>query len=276
MEIRFVKMNPTQNMTILVESEIPRERQPGVAAALMDYSSVYAEQVGFIEAPEDGAAWARLQMAGGEFCGNATMSLAALLAMDRGMRPGERRIIPLEVSGAEGLLQCGVEVCDSYVRATVEMPPPLRIERQILDVEGRKVPVEAVCLSGITHAVVPVDEQSADWARFAEQAVRRRPDWVRDDAMGILLYDEARCRIDPLVAVYATGTTVWERGCGSGTAALGAWLAHSGRAPVSADVAQPGGTITVRADWRENRVSGISITGNVRLAARGTAYIEPQ
>ena len=83
MEIKFVKINPTQNMTILVESPISRKDQPTIASQLMNYDSVFAEQVGFIEAPlfyPD--SWARIQMMGGEFCGNATLSLAALLSID--------------------------------------------------------------------------------------------------------------------------------------------------------------------------------------------------
>lgn len=272
MQVQFVKMSPTQNMTILVESAVSRDRQPAVAAALMAYDSVYAEQAGFVETPQNPAARARLQMAGGEFCGNATMSLAALIAWDGGMKPGERGEIPLEVSGMDGILPCGVEMCGDFVRATVQMPSPLRIARHSVAALGREIPVAAVGFSGITHIVVPIGAVAGDWTGFAEQLVDEPPAWVEDDAMGVMLYREGESRIDPLVCVRAAGTTVWERGCGSGTAALGAWLAHRERRAVRAEIRQPGGVITVDAQWSGERVEGISITGEVRLAARGTAY----
>ncbi|MEY8740110.1 hypothetical protein AB9M62_11345 [Bacillales bacterium AN1005] len=48
-EIEFIKFNPTQNMTILVQTNHPAESYPHIASQLMSYEHVYAEQVGFIE-----------------------------------------------------------------------------------------------------------------------------------------------------------------------------------------------------------------------------------
>ena len=71
MKVEFVKLSPTQNMTILVKTPVERENHLEVATKLMDYASVGAEQVGFIE---NGQGTIRLQMMAGEFCGNATRS----------------------------------------------------------------------------------------------------------------------------------------------------------------------------------------------------------
>ena len=46
MKLRFTKLNPTQNMTIIVDTTVPREAHGKTAAALMDYAGVFAEQVG--------------------------------------------------------------------------------------------------------------------------------------------------------------------------------------------------------------------------------------
>ena len=108
MELKFVKLNPTQNMTLLVESPLRREDYAKVADSIMAYESVYAEQVGFIERPGSGSkAVARLQMAGGEFCGNAAMSLAAYVAwLDKKEKfLSGARIIPLEVSGSDEVIE---------------------------------------------------------------------------------------------------------------------------------------------------------------------------
>lgn len=79
MELQFVKVSPNENMTLLIESPVPRSQHLAVAKALIAYGSVYAEQAGYIEEPENKAACARLQMMAGEFCGNATLSLGAYL-----------------------------------------------------------------------------------------------------------------------------------------------------------------------------------------------------
>ena len=40
MEIAFTKCSPTQNVTILVESAVPRPEQPAAAARLLAYDNV--------------------------------------------------------------------------------------------------------------------------------------------------------------------------------------------------------------------------------------------
>ncbi|MDR3338169.1 MAG: hypothetical protein LBT16_13305 [Treponema sp.] len=54
MEMQFVKLNPTENMTIPVESPLERSNYPDITARLMACGSVYAEQTGFIEPPYAG------------------------------------------------------------------------------------------------------------------------------------------------------------------------------------------------------------------------------
>ena len=51
MKYEFIKTSPTGNMTVLVRTPVPRGEQPAVAASLMDYESVNAEQAGFLEPP---------------------------------------------------------------------------------------------------------------------------------------------------------------------------------------------------------------------------------
>ena len=102
------------------------------------------------------------------------------------------------------------------------------------------------------------------------------PRWCRQlksDALGILLTNRDLNRIRPLVYVRETDSSVWERGCGSGTAALGAYLASEAGRDVQASVSQPGGVISVKAKW-DGSVTGIEITGRVQIAAIGEAFIE--
>ena len=76
MELDYVLMDPTGNVTALVRTPAPAERQPELARILMD-AEPSAEQAGFLSSGGDGADVA-LRMAGGEFCGNAAMCAGAL------------------------------------------------------------------------------------------------------------------------------------------------------------------------------------------------------
>ena len=77
-DITYTLMDPTQNYTILVETPVPEALQPETASKLMEKEPC-SEQVGFLSKRED--CDIVLRMAGGEFCGNATMSTAAFCDM---------------------------------------------------------------------------------------------------------------------------------------------------------------------------------------------------
>lgn len=276
MEVKFVKMNPARNMTILVESPVPENRREKVAGELMDYGGVYAEQVGYILKPADPSAWAGLRMMGGEFCGNAVMSLAALLAIDEKLPKGVERVIPVECSGAEGPVMVTVRPDDISAECSLEMPRPKSVVIKTMKTEGRpgECPAAVVDLDGITHFVAPEEAVRGDKRRWAEKAVKIWAEECRSKAVGLILHRRKDNSITPLVYVKDTGSLVWEQGCGSGSAAVGAVLAHEARGPVEVRVLQPGGVIAVRADFRDGKASDIVIATRVRLAARGVAYVD--
>jgi diaminopimelate epimerase len=270
MEIEFVKTSPTQNMTILVKTPVGRSSQVETANSLMSYESVHAEQVGFIEKPENPSAWARLRMAGGEFCANAAMSLAAYLARQK----GGALAVSLEVSGSDGLLECFVrpQEGNAYL-ATLAMPPPEWIGPVTLPVRGEETTLSAVRLPGITHVIVPAGAFGGNWRAAAENSVEEWAARIDSPAFGIVFFDEKTCRIDPLVYVKGSGGAVWERGCGSGSASAGAYMAYTAGRGLSIDVSQPGGVITVEAEYLGGAVTGLRVTGTVKIAAEGIAYI---
>jgi diaminopimelate epimerase len=279
MEIKFAKMNPTENMTILVESPLPREKYGETAAMLMAYGSLFAEQVGYIEKPASALARSRLHMMGGEFCGNAAMSTAALIAFDDGVTGGKKTTIPLEVSGAEGILCCEVCPCideEKTALVSVGMPPVTGIEKHIFQFEGVAFETTAVKTQGITHLLLNTEtDAQKPWRSIAERAIILWNEEMKADALGIMLFKKTGTGyiMDPLVYVEGSKSLTWERGCGSGTAAMGAYLAWNNKSPVSVNIGQPGGGITVDADYAEQSFGKIAIRGKVKLAARGTAYI---
>ncbi|MCR5829626.1 MAG: hypothetical protein K6F93_04650, partial [Lachnospiraceae bacterium] len=167
MILKYYVLDPTGNITILAEGNVPAEERGAVAAKLMEKEPA-AEQVGFISygqarvdrtdaghaAGEEnrgaGHADITLQMAGGEFCGNATMS-AAVLAVHLGKvrdesaanreekgtcanreekgicADGENSYnVNVLASGAEGIRRVHVEAKeDGSYMGTVDMPEPI-------------------------------------------------------------------------------------------------------------------------------------------------------
>lgn len=268
MKVQFAKMNPTENMTILVRSPLPRTLHRVVAERLMAYESVGGEQVGFIEPPSTPAARAHLQMMGGEFCGNASMSLAALMAYEEGAPEGKDMLYPLEVSGAAQTVWCRIRRNGDGFEGEVSMPLPMAIEDFAL-LPGLRVPL--VRFEGIAHAIVPMDRLSQ------AEILREIPRWCESagaDAFGAMLLDAQQRAMRPLVYVRDTGSCVWERGCGSGTAAVGCWMAAQAGRDLEITLSQPGGAMDAIVQWAGDRPADVKIRGRVKLVAVGEAFVD--
>ena len=272
MELRFIKASPTENMTLLIQTPVPREEQLAVAEQLIAYGSVYAEQAGYIETPEDARAEKRLQMMAGEFCGNASLSLAAWLAKEKGLAVGESTEILLEVSGAAELVCCEIRAEEKGYYGRVQMPLPEKIEERDFSLCGKQYRFPVVVFEGITHIIVPAAEWGDDGVMLAEQAAK---EWKQDlpEVFGILLYDAEKESLKPLVAV-GESSLIWERGCGSGTCAIGAYLAQMAGRSIAASLKQPGGVMGVEAIFENEKTEKLYITGKVSIVAEGTAYLD--
>lgn len=274
MEIAFIKTNPTQNMTILVKTPIPRERQLALAERLIAYDSIHAEQAGYIEEPQNPLAVKRLQMMAGEFCGNASLSLAAWLAQEEGLAEGETREYLLEVSGAERLVQCAVTRNKCGFSGRVEMPLPKKIEERVFYMDGQEHRFVTVLFAGIAHIIVPAGLWKEKTKNKAEAAVKL---WAEElpevSAVGILLLDEEKDELHPLV--YVKGVSlIWEHGCGSGTSAVGAYLAWRTKGNAAVGLQQPGGKMRAEAAYEDGKIVALHIEGNVSIVAEGTAFLE--
>ena len=261
-EYRYVKLDPTGNLTDLVLSKTDPADEPSITARLMQD----CEQVAYLEKPRQGGR-ARIRLMGGEFCGNAAMAAACYLAREA-VKPGEETTIPLEVSGAEGVLPCRVKALEDGYEGTVPMPRVISIRRETW--EG--LSLTAVRMEGILHMIC--EEPLASDAE-AERLLREIAGQVPDEAVGLIQWKkEASAEADagfvrgemrPLVYVRGSGTTVWETGCGSGSAAVGALEAYRGNGTVRTAVRQPGGVICAEAAAQDGEIKNISITGRVKI-----------
>ena len=256
--IRYVLLDPTGNLTCLVTDPVKEEDRAGVTTALMDR----CEQVGYLMPPRDPRAAVRLQMMGGEFCGNASMATAAYLAERDGAVTGDEREIPLEVSGAEGLVTCRVRRTEDGWDGSAEMPLPLGTEDAVI--RGKKL--TAVRMPGMTHLILDGETDAAE----AEAVLREAAEIFDDPALGLLQWREAGGRMTPLVWVRGSGTTVWENACGSGTAALACRKSLAEKRSAAVSAAQPGGVLRAEAEYRDGGIRRVILHGHVRIGETGT------
>ena len=241
-QLRYALMDPSGNRTILVETPVPQASQPAAAAQLMALEPT-AEQVGFWSDSEG----VTLRMAGGEFCGNGTMSAAVLYALRGGMLQGE---VLVRASGAPRPVSAAVLArTDGTWQGIVQMPPPYSVTEMLLP-DRRRLPV--VAFQGISHVIL---EQSLP-RETAEALARRWCGYLGADALGLMFWNREEDRLSPLVYVPAADTMFWESACGSGSTAIGAWLASERDEPVEISLKQPGGVLTVTASPKKSFLMG--------------------
>jgi diaminopimelate epimerase len=276
MQLDYIIYDPTHNITALVTSPVPRPLQAPAAADLMRQNPS-VEQVGFLEPSQDhDAARLHLQMMGGEFCGNAAMSAVSYLAEQDNLPTGMRAEYLLEVSGVCHTVACEVKNTGDGFLGTVSMPLPQVFGTATLPCQknGSALKVPAVWFPGIAHCIVPAANLTREQAereiypKFEELCAS-----MHVDACGILLFDRQQAFFEPYVYVSATHSAVWESGCGSGSAAIGALLAHRRGSSVSIALRQPGGVIHVRATIENHRMQSLTITGMVRRTCQNSAEL---
>lgn len=277
MELRYIKVNPSGNTTILVADSLPRDKYADVSIKLMADTNLCAEQVGFVEKPENPAAAARLQMMGGEFCGNASRSFAAWIALGglEGYKlknfSEEEKEVTIEISGHEGILTAKVQNggSDHACIAEIEMPLPEEIRHGNNDLMGE---YSIVIFEGITHVILwgkPASEEYIDIVSnfLADQG-------LDNDCFGIEFYDETTASMIPVVYVGAVGSLVWESSCGSGSVAVAAAIVHKqNRSIEHMQIRQPGGDLFVSVDW-DCGIKAARLSGDIIITAAGTAYID--
>jgi diaminopimelate epimerase len=291
MELNFVKMNPAGNTTIFIFDQLSHSIHGKVAQYLMKSDCLCADQVAFIEKPESPSATARLQMMGGEFCGNALRALAALLFL-KGYpniyKPGEIEtdfsdnrcdyaIVPLEISSYNGIIKVEVKVIDGINRifwSKAPVPVPLKINKVNFDLVCLKLTEEGTVVEfpGITHVVFK-DMAPEKKIAFDVQKQLRVMD-AGTDALGIMFYQSNQETMTPLVYVRASDSLVWEGSCGSGSVAVAAAIAMDKKENIRClKLKQPGGEIEVDIDYIDEKINKAIIQGLVSFVSEGKVYL---
>ncbi|MDR1971447.1 MAG: hypothetical protein LBQ46_05950 [Treponema sp.] len=266
MKLDIVRADPAGNITIFVLNRIDDPLlRVRAAKALLAEPSLGAEQVGFVVPPAGpGALW-RLDMMGGEFCGNAARSFGLYAARELGLKG--KLSIPVSVSGTDRPVTVTADVEAFWAEAEIPLPRGF----DTLVHEGRPYPV--YFFEGITHVIAqdvnPGRDLVGNLLELAKKKIPERGGEHALDAFGVMFYEKRRCFIRPVVYVAAADSLVFESSCGSGTAALILALAGNlndgeGRWEVS----QPGGLIEGRVKKEAGEIKALSIGGPVALDSR--------
>lgn len=261
-DLKITMADPAGNRTAFVEGSVSGEQFASIGAILLKDPQLRAEQVGFACPSEPGAA-GRLEMMGGEFCGNAARSFGMWLGLKSGKAAGDT--VPIEISGSRTILDVLIEENG----ASVSMPLPLEmIEISVPEIPGQGDPspensgfvhYPAVVFEGITHVILEYVEPSEALAHSVIQEAARKTD--AEAAGAIFIRGD---HMTPAVWVRATDSFIWESSCGSGTLAAAVWLGRSMKAGTfSCELTQPGGVLKAEVDHEDNSITGARIGGPV-------------
>lgn len=251
-EYTVAVLDPAGNVTAIVCSDVPAAERARVAAQILRLPELGIEQVAFLTAPRSGGE-IRLEMMGGEFCGNALRCAGFYQALRNGAQG--KSCVFAEISGADGVQPVMADTAEGT--ASTVMPLPLSVQPAgWADVQAARV-----TFAGITHFVI-------DCAQPDETLVQRAIDAAPEaSAVGAIFLDRAHGSIKPVVFVRETASCVAENSCASGSVATAVVLtADFADGITEIGIGQPGGTLEVGVQRTDGAVTGLSIGGAVRLA----------
>lgn len=196
------------------------------------------EQAGFIVLSQG-----HFEMAGGEFCGNASRAAAVLFSELRNARD-----VSFTVSGFKGVVHATVDKRADGKYSVYCRFPGMSVDVRPAKSRGRTVDV--VDLGGIVHVVIE-DKFPAQQDTYQEIHHRLTEELnLRErDAVGVVWVErkDDSVEIHPVVWVRSVDTFFYESSCGSGAIAACAVTGVS-------DIVQPTGKI-IRAEINDDLVS---------------------
>lgn len=271
----FTKIYPAGNMTALVKTRLPRRFHGQIARQIMKEDKS-VEQVGFIEPARNPRALARLQMMGGEFCGNATRSLAMCLFNElRTQCNIIKRKFSLEVSGMDKLIEVSIQENNS-----VQISLPVNHYNDELFRTCKNGTL--VRLDGIQHFVSNLPR----YVTINQELLKLRGYYELKNeglfkynvpAIGTIFLQriEGGIKIYPLIYVHDTKTFIFESGCASGTLAAGLIEAKlMGDGVHTMNVLQPSGLfLTTTITQKTGRFQSAFLSGMVEIKESSYANV---
>ena len=193
----------------------------------------------------------RLEMMGGEFCGNAARSFGRYIAKKKHCKEAV-----IEISGSKKPMTIAVQE-NGWAKAYMPLPQELRT----LTAGDAHYPM--VCLDGISHVIVENETPKEEQINKILQAVQKDSN---PEAAGVLYLNRKSGSMVPIVWVRELDSLVWENSCGSGSVAAATFLTRD-KADGSYRMLlhQPKGDIEVELLKEWGKISSVSINGLVRI-----------
>lgn len=248
-------LNPGGNKTAIVMDEnYTKEQKKEINDRILKENSD-VEQVGFISKEEK-----KLQMAGGEFCVNATRC-----AIWEYLK-GECGEIELSVSGYKDKITGGISrKKDVYVN--------LKINRKIRDILERKGEFNLVKLDGILLAVVDEENSKRYIRNLRKDENKAKNQWKEimktfgtlENAVGIILLEREneKIKINPIIWVKTIDTLYYETACGSGSLATAIYK-NNLEGIENLEILQPSGfCIKINLKKEQEMIQNVRISGKV-------------
>lgn len=234
-ELFFIKASPCQNTTLFLDArseKISPNEFAEIAKRAIDDEHIFSEQVGFI-LPAKKNSCLRLEMAGQEFCGNASMALASFCVCKNLAKENENFLI--ECSGMNPPILCNVAIDreKNFFMPTIQLDftqQAPKIFQQNFFLDGENFCGGIVSSLGIVHFCCEkkfIDDISEKTFEKLMQALQKIID---SPAYGIVFFErnfensENFLKIRPYVFVKDVGTKVFENACASGSLSVALWL----------------------------------------------------
>ena len=268
MVIHYVKADPSGNVTLFVLDPVAPEDRNRINELLLAKEKT-AEQAGCLTINGDTTS---VEMMGGEFCGNATRSSAAYALYRAGGQEGTYKV---RCSGCDTALTAHItKLKDNLYDARIELPLPLAMKTIPISYNRESVTCHYVSMPGIDHYVYfTFNLRNLDKKQFLYSLQREISRGPEPSAYGLMLVELGSLRMIPAVYVTKTGTFYWENSCGSGSGAVAAAMAQRQNHSVEAVLQEPGGRISVNADYRDQKVTSLTIGGPVSFGTVQTLEI---
>ena len=224
----------------IIEDSLPRSEYESIGSDLGNrFEALGAEQAGFLVLNDQ-----HFEMAGGEFCGNASRAAAVLFSQALNADN-----VSFTVSGFDGTVVAHVKQKsdDKHFDVQCVFPGMPTDVREVTLADG--TPASIVDLGGIVHVVIEAPFP-ADPVVYEKEhhTITETFNLGERDAVGVVWFERINDAIQmhPVVWVKAINTFFYETSCGSGTIAVG-------RVTSVPSIVQPSGQ-TISAEITEDAV----------------------
>lgn len=219
---RYILLNPSGNITALVKNiRIPKEQYKEISDRIMK-SNPAVEQVGFLKILKPEYKF-RLEMAGGEFCGNASRAVACYLYKEKLIT---KKRFQISVSGYPDLIDCYVYKKEEHYFSEVDLKFLKPINNFIENKTLNNQKISVVHIPGISHIFLDMNIFKFDKENYSIQArsIIKKLNLLNLPAVGVIWFEDRQ--IHPVVYVKDIDTLFYENSCGSGSIAYGIYQVY--------------------------------------------------